>query len=206
MRSHRTAFALSLAILLISLAACQSSSSGVQAAREEEKTINPGPSRANETAGSDNTLSSQDRNLARRLQQTDLEEIDLARYVKDRTKDGDVKSFANAMVDDHNKALNELQDLLKKNDVNQPANVPKPEDEASKLSALQNSSGADFERQYIAMVVRDHQKDLDELHSDDGAVQSAKLKTYIQNLIPILEKHLDRAQDLQNRLNNLKVP
>src|SRR5579871_4516087 len=103
--------ALSLGFVLTAATACQQNS-GVQAAREEQ------PSDANTSPGvtasnNANALSAEDRDVAFKIEQGHIEEMDLGRYVRDKTNNGDVKSFAKMMIDDHNDALNKLQKVLK---------------------------------------------------------------------------------------------
>src|SRR5262249_45193817 len=173
---------------------------GVQAAREEraasENASNPGAA----DGGDQNTLSAEDRNVAFKIERAHIEEMDLARYVRDKTNNADVKGYAKMLIDDHNDALNKLQSILTDKNVDQSTNT-KPQDEASKMSMLQNSSGPDLDRQYMSMMVQDHQKDLDELKNAEATVQNQDLKEYIQAIIPVVQNHLNKAQDIENNLN-----
>ena len=204
MRFHRLLLVLSLGVVLCAITACQQNPSGVQAAHEDRAgDTNSGITGTGSTsAGSagNNVLSTEDRNTAMKIEQAHIEEIDLARYVRDKTDNSDVKSFAKMMIDDHNDALNKQQDVLKDENVNRSANS-KPADEASNMAALQNTSGADLNREYMKMMVQDHQKDLEELQNAEASVQNPDLKNYIQDLIPVVEKHLKKAQELENQLN-----
>jgi|SRR5579884_684321 len=203
MRVHRTLLALSLAVGLAGFSACQRSGSNVEAAREE-KSINPDinnpNARSNTAAQSENVLSEQDKQVALKLEQAHLEEIDLGRVMKDKANNGDVKDYAKMMIDDHNNALNKIQDLLKNKGINESVTA-KSADENGRMAALQNTSGPDLDRQYMAMMVQDHEKDLGELQSDVASVQNSDLKAYISDLIPVVEKHLNKAEDLENKIN-----
>jgi putative membrane protein len=199
MRFRRPFLALSMGFMLTAVTACQQNS-GVQAAREDRSASDSNTSAGVTANSSDNTLSAEDRDVAFKIEQANIEEMDLGRFVRDKTSNGDVKSFAKMMIDDHNDALNKLQNVLKDDNVNRSANS-KPADEASNMSALQNTSGADLDREYMNMMVQDHEKDLDELRNAEGTVQNADLKNYIQDLIPIVQKHLEKAQNIQNDLN-----
>jgi putative membrane protein len=198
MRFRRPLLALSMGVMLTAVTACQQNS-GVQAAREDRSASD---TNAGVTANSsnNNTLSAEDRDVAFKIERAHIEEMDLGRFVRDKTSNGDVKSFAKMMIDDHNDALNKLQNVLKDDNVNRSTNS-KPADEASNMSALQNTSGADLDREYMNMMVQDHEKDLDELRNAEGTVQNADLKNYIQDLIPMVQKHLEKAQNIQSDLN-----
>jgi putative membrane protein len=184
--------------LLAVLVACQRNTNGVQAAREERAASASNPGAAD---GADqNSLSAEDRNVAFKIEQSHIEEMDLARYVRDKTNNHDVKGYAKMLIDDHNDALNKLQSILKDKNVDQSTNM-KRQDEASNMSMLQNSSGSVLDRQYMSMMVQDHQKDLDELKNAEATVQNQDLKKYIQDIIPVVQNHLDKAQEIENNLN-----
>jgi putative membrane protein len=101
------------------------------------------------------------------------------------------------MIDDHSEAQNKLQDMMKGND---QSTAPKTEEKMSMMNKLQNASGTDLDQQYMSMMVQDHQKDLDALKNAQASVQNPELKDYIQNLIPVVQKHLDKAQDIENSM------
>jgi len=198
MKSYRSLLLLFAAVTLIGITtSCQRSNNGVQAAREERATDEGATNPGNTRLGDKNVLSPQDREIAFKIEQANVQEIDLGRYVRDKTKNSDVKDFAKMIIDDHNEALNKLQDLLKDKNVNQPS-MSKPEDETAMMNTLQNASPDDLDSQYLKMMVQDHQKDLDELRSAEASVQNPDLKSYIQDFIPVVQKHLDKAQELEN--------
>jgi putative membrane protein len=199
MKRHRAFLALYVALLLAILTTACQRGNGVQAAREERAT-NEGTANPGGTVDIDkNALSAQDRDVAFKIEQANIEEMDLGRFVRDKTTNNDVKGFAKMMVDDHNDALNKLQDILKKNNVDTSVSS-KPGDDRSKMNTLQNVSGPDLDREYMSMMVQAHQKDLNELRNAEATVQNEDLKNYIHDLIPVVQKHLDKAQEIENNL------
>ena len=90
-----------------------------------------------------------------------IEEIDLGRFVRDKTDNDDVKSFAKMMIDDHNDALNRLQNVLKDDNVNRSTNW-KPQDGGVKHGAFTEHIRCRFQsRVHGHDGGRSHQKDLD---------------------------------------------
>ena len=199
MKFRRTMLALCVTGLLTFFVACQRTDNGVQAAREE-RAANDNAAKPGDTATIDkNAMSPEDRDVAFKVERTHVEERDLARFVESKTNNGDVKGYAKMLDSDHNDSLNKLQDILKDKNVNESTTKKEP-NEPSKMSKLQNAAGADFDRQYMTMMVQDHQKDLDELRSAEQTVQNPDLKNYIHDLIPVVQKHLDKAQDVMNNM------
>jgi putative membrane protein len=143
-------------------------------------------------------LAPQERETAMKIEQGHLGEIDLARLAKEKATDSDVKGYADMLEDEHAGALNDLQKLMSDNGVHESVKS-KPAEGQEKLTKLQNMSGAAFDREYMNMMVMDHQKTLDELRAAQASVQNADFKDYINDLIPKVQKHLDEAKDVQTK-------
>ena len=192
MRTHRTALILTLSFLMLGFtSACQRENRGVEAAREDRS--------ATSSAVKD-VLSTDEQELGEKIEQAHLGEIDLGRLAKQRASNKDVKSYADMVVDDHTSALDKLSDLMKEKNVTH-VQQKSPDAEAA-LSKIQNLSGADFDRQFMDIMVQDHQKAIDMLHSKINSVQNPDLKNYINDILPKMEKHLQEAQRLQPKLTN----
>jgi len=195
MKATRTVWVALLIVFLVGFTtACQRSNENrVQAARE-----NPYPA-ANPSA--DNMMTSEDKDIAMKIEQANLGEIDLGRWAKDHASNRDVRNYGDMMETDHTKALKDVQKIMTKYGVNE-STQSKPVDAQNNLSMLQKLSGPAFDREYMNMMVSDHQKDLEELKSAQTSVQNADLKDYINDFIPVVQKHLEKAQDLQTKLTS----
>jgi putative membrane protein len=201
MKPNRTLYVALLTILLVSLsftAACQRNREDrVEAAREDHATAPADTGTAN--TDTSKVLSSDERDVAMKIEQAHLGEIDLSRLAKQQASSRDVKSFADMIENDHGSALKDLQKVMNKNGVEESTNS-KPAEGKEELAKLQKLSGAQFDREFMNTMVMDHQKDLDELRKAQTSVQNADLKDYINDLIPTVQKHLDKAQDLRTKL------
>jgi putative membrane protein len=62
---------------------------------------------------------------------------------------------------------------------------------------IKTLKGADFDKEFLSMMVTGHEKVLAKLDSAMGTVQNDDLKTMLQNVKPTLQKHADTARDLQ---------
>jgi putative membrane protein len=175
--------------------ACQRSDNGVQAAREDKMT----PADTSDKNSDKNMMSAEDRNIATKIQESHQGEVDLARWAKDHASERDVKSYADMIADDHTGAMKDLNNLMQDKHA---AGAPeqKPAEARANLSKLENLSGPEFDREYMNMMVSDHQKDLDALQNFKMTAQNPDLKDYINDLIPTIQKHLEKAQDLQTKL------
>jgi putative membrane protein len=180
MKNYQNLFVLLLIVLVTGFTACQRThDQSVEAAREG--------------------FSEGDRDVATKIEESHLGELDLARLAEERASNGDVKDFAGMLEDDHQKALNDVADLLKDRNVS-TGSQSKPATAQTQLSELQKMSGAQFDREFMSMMVQNHQKTLADLNQAQSSVQNEDLKDYINNLIPKVQKHLEKAQELQTKI------
>ena len=131
-------------------------------------------------------------------------EIGEGKLAQTKATNADVKSFAGDMVKDH-MAMQSDADKLAKNANITPAAPSAATQMKAEATAMMDSlkaaaKGATFDQQYIAGQVADHQKVLSNLQSYQGTAQNAELKNLIQQAIPKVQQHLDKARDLQSKL------
>jgi putative membrane protein len=123
-----------------------------------------------------------------------------------RASDADVKDFARTMVRDHGAVNKQAVDLatrlsLTPEDNDQSRTLKNDNDQAqATMSTLQ---GAAFDKAYIDHEVAYHQAVLNALDSAliPGA-QNADLKALLEQVRPNIAQHLQRAQQIQGKLNN----
>src|SRR4051812_10557204 len=100
-----------------------------------------------------------------------MAEIQLGQMAAERASSSDVKSFAQELVTDHTRANQELMPLAQQLGVQQPAQLDaKHQKIADKLSKAQ---GADFDRQFMKVMVSAHQDVVDETRKIAGNNSSA---------------------------------
>jgi putative membrane protein len=125
----------------------------------------------------------------------DLAEVKLGELAQQKSQSEDVKEFGEMLVEDHSKALKETAELAKDMNVIPPAQ-PTAE-QMQKHDALARLSGAEFDRQFAAEMVKGHQEEIAkyEKQAQSGDSKVAKLA---EDMLPTLEQHLAAAQRLQS--------
>ena len=148
-----------------------------------------------------------------------LGEVQLGQLASERAASPDVKAFGQMMVKDHSAANGELSKLASQMKIEPPKEADKAHKElASRLSTLH---GAEFDRAYIAAMVQGHRDVADSLRTwlkesrplgepppgdpkakdaASGGPQEEALTAWAKKTLPVVEKHLERAQDLQGKL------
>lgn len=133
-------------------------------------------------------------------------DIDRGKVALKKTKNDEVRQFADQMVHDHEAGKQEALDLARKLGVKpQESDTTKSlKADAKKVSKrLARESGAKFDKDYIDTEVAYHQAVIDAVKNAlvPGA-QNDQLKTLLQNAIPTLEGHLQHAKMVQTQLNS----
>ncbi|HXS52106.1 MAG TPA: DUF4142 domain-containing protein [Usitatibacter sp.] len=139
------------------------------------------------------SLSHGDRKFIEEAAKGGMAEVALAKIAEQRASSPEVKQFAQKMDEDHSKANEQLRTLAQEKGVTMPGG-PKAGDkhEESKLSKLQ---GQDFDRAYMDHMVKEHQKDVKEFQKEAQKAKDADVKSFAQQTTPILQEHLQLAQN-----------
>ncbi len=136
-------------------------------------------------------------------------EIEEAKLVLTKTQNPEVRAFAQRMVDDHTRLLNDGMALNQRLGITPmpTALTQRMRQEAAEFRAhLQTMSGVELDQLYVAHQVTEHQKLLDQM--DGGLLPSARapeLKSLITAARPTISEHLDHAKRLQAQLGSPPV-
>jgi putative membrane protein len=177
--------------LTFGLAACQRDGDNVQAAREPAMPAAKAP-------GNTNTLTGADKDFVMQAEKDGIQERVLGRMAEEKSQNSDVKDYGKMLVKDHNNALQKLVDLMEKNGIPQPKGLPEERNDAVKK--MQGLSGAAFDKEFVNMMVVDHEKAVDTFRHEAATAQNPDVRDYANKVLPTLEKHLKDARDLQGKL------
>ncbi|HEY1936643.1 MAG TPA: DUF4142 domain-containing protein [Candidatus Angelobacter sp.] len=147
--------------------------------------------------------SNPDQEFVTKAAQGNNAEIELGKMVAAKTKDPNVKQFAQMMVKDHTTALNQLQELAQSKNLNLSNDLP--DDAKSLETKLSSDTGKQLDKDYMDNMVEDHQKDVQEFKDESQAAKDPDVKQWASKTLPTLEKHLDKAQQIDAKLNKGKM-
>lgn len=132
------------------------------------------------------------------------EEISLGKLAQKQGATQGVKSYGQMLVRDHQSSDKDIMAFAKKNHATIPAYKPKEEadqkqmkDDKEAAAHVKTLKGEDFDKEFLQMAVQDHEKVLAKVDTMAGEVENDQLKTMLQDLKPVLQKHADQARDLQ---------
>ena len=119
-------------------------------------------------------------------------EVQLAQLAREKALREEVREFAQRMVEDHQKANEELTALATSSGVKLP-NGP-DEGHAKLLKKLQGLVGGDFDREYMKHMVKDHKKDLHEFRRASRATERDDVTDFAARTALTIQEHLRMAQ------------
>jgi putative membrane protein len=149
----------------------------------------------NRTAETEMMVGQTDLKFMNETAQSGLMEVQAATLAQQKAQNDEVKKFAQQLLDDHNKANKELQDLAAKKNVNLPTEMG-PKHQAH-ITRLQNMSDAQFDREWLKMQVDHHKKDVKEFQRHAERSMDSHVKGFAEKNLPTLQQHLQTAQNLQ---------
>ena len=147
--------------------------------------------------------SNPDQEFVTKAAQGNSAEVELGKIVAAKSKNPSVKQFAQMMVKDHTTALNELQELAQSKNLNFNDDLP---DDAKALQAkLSGAKGKELDKEYMDNMVEDHQKDVQEFTDKSQSAKDPDVKQWAGKTLPTLQKHLEKAQQIDAKLNKGKA-
>jgi putative membrane protein len=123
-----------------------------------------------------------------------LMEVAMGNIALKNASHANVKAFAQQMVTDHTKANNELSAIAKNAGIIIPTAFP-PEKKAH-MDKLKQLTGAEFDKQYMDMMVNDHQKTLELFKSGQKLVKDT-LVAFAKKTTPVIEGHYAKAKEIK---------
>lgn len=145
-----------------------------------------------------------DANIAAIVLAANSADIANGKAAKAKTKNADVKAFAEMMITDHgasNKAAKDLAGRLKLAPEDNDASKGLGSAQDAMRDSLKKLSGAAFDKAYIDNEVAYHTAVLGTITNAliPGA-QNPDLKKLLQDTQPVVQHHLDRAKEIQGKL------
>lgn len=135
-------------------------------------------------------LNDKDKDFIQAAAKGGMMEVEMGKMGQKQAKNADVKSFASRMVADHTKANNQLKSLAKKKGVTLETAAPK----------MHKMDDATFDKDYMADMVKDHEKDVAEFEAEAKDGSDPDVKAWASKTLPTLKKHLELAKAAQGKV------
>jgi len=185
---------LPLALAVALFAACSGSNKSTTTDSSAVTTVKTDSTTLNEVV--DTSMS--DSTFAMKAAVGGMAEVAMGKMAAGKTKNAQIKDFANMMVMDHGKANDELMGIAKKKNMTLPSG-PDAAHQA-KMDSLSKLSGTDFDKAYVAAMVDGHQKTLALMNKEAQNGKDADLKGFAAKTAPVVQHHLDKINSIQSSM------
>jgi len=175
-----------IALLVAGCALCLGPAA--QAAKEPPKTDQ---SKSTASPAAAPALSAKDKSFMKEAAMGGMMEVDMGKMAQQKGKSPEVKKIGDTMVADHTKANNELMGIAKKKGVDLSKEKPKSH----------SMGDANFDKDYINMMVKDHEKDLAAFQAEAKDGSDADVKAFASKTSAVIKKHLDMVKAAQAKIN-----
>lgn len=164
----------------------------------------PAPTAGSSTGASANVTLS-DPNIVYILDQANASDSARGRLAETKGTSTDVKNFGRLMVGEHHALRQQGQQLAKKLNVT-PQAPPNDQSEAQAKTEMDSlnavAKGKAWDKAYIDYEVNYHQAVLQTATKALDAAQNQELKDLIKKAAPVIQKHLDAAKKIQQKLGS----
>lgn len=176
---------------IIGLVAASLCLTGVAFAQSETKkksddTSSPAQATASGDTSAKGPVTEKDKKFIKKAAKGGMMEVEMGRMASENAKNDDVKAFGKRMMEDHSKVGEELKSIAEKKGVK----MPHKKKEANWKS----------DKDYMDMMVKDHEKDLAEFQNEAKNGDDADLKAFAEKTAKVVEEHLKMAKELQGKL------
>lgn len=175
-------------VALIGAGLCLGVSAQAAQKKEEKKTEQPSasPSKSPATAA----LNAKDKSFMKEAAQGGMMEVEMGKMAQQKGKSADVKKIGSTMVADHSKANNELMGIAKRKGV----------DLSKEKAKMEHLKDADFDKEYINAMVKDHEKDLAAFQAEARNGSDADVKAFASKTSAVIKKHLEMVKAAQAKM------
>lgn len=150
------------------------------------------------------TLTEAEQRVLYDLNKLDHGEVAVGQLAATNASSADVKGYAQHIVTDHKRHQEKVMALAKSHNVQLSALTPtntqeaKAKKEEALLARLKALRGKEFDQQYTQAMIDGHQSAIADVQQAMASCEDAELHTLLEDTMPALKQHLQKAQTLAN--------
>jgi putative membrane protein len=130
--------------------------------------------------------------------QTDMVEANLGQLAQTNADSQAVKDYGQMLVTDHSKDFSDLHAAAQQASLT-VADAIDATHNKQMIDPFQKLKGAAFDRKFAQEMIAGHTKAVAVYKKEADDAQNPAIKSYAQNALPVLQKHLDAAKDLAKK-------
>lgn len=153
------------------------------------------PAATGSGTGAPSSLSKADQKILKDMAMASMAEVEAGHMAQGKTKNEQVRNFAQKMIDDHTKALDDVKKLAQAKGVALPSELDYTHKRMASRMAAQ--SGDAFDRAYLERAgVYDHKKTHDMLRKAQSNAKDADVLALVTRTLPVVDQHMTAVQQL----------
>ncbi len=187
MRTSTLAFAIALAL-------------GTTAAVADQAAKSTDPATGHSAMANDKTPAPTTATFVEKAAMGGMTEVELSKLALQKSKNEEVRNFANHMVNDHTQANEELKSIATGKNLQVPADLDAKHKAA--IAELSKKSGAEFDRAYARQMAKDHDKTVALFNAASSAsAVDPELQAFARKTLPTLKQHDHLAMQLNSSVD-----
>ncbi len=128
--------------------------------------------------------------------QTDMVEANLGQLAQNVSDSQPIKDYGEMLRTDHTNDFTQLNAAAQQASLTVPNAIDAEHDKAM-IDPFQKLKGAAFDHKFVAEMIAGHTKAIAVYKKEAADAQSPAIKSYAETALPVLEKHLADAKDLE---------
>lgn len=187
-------------IALFSFQACNDAGSddAIESANESNEVKQDSAENTGTNKPAASTVSEEDSKFAVEAASGGMMEVQLGELAQQKASSQQVKDFGAMMVRDHSKANEELKSIALNKNITLP---PAPgEDHMDHIKNLSEKSGKEFDKDYMKLMVKDHDDDIDKFEKCSKDAKDAELKAFAEKTLTTLREHHNAAKKINDAI------
>jgi putative membrane protein len=128
--------------------------------------------------------------------QTDMVEANLGQMAASVAASDEIKNYGQTLASDHTTDFNELYKVAQQANLTRPDAIDAEHNKAM-IDPFQKLKGAAFDKKYVHEMVAGHTKAIEVYKKEAADAQNPAVKSYAEQALPTLQKHLDNAKALE---------
>ncbi len=145
----------------------------------------------------------QDKQFLTKAAEGNMAEIAMSKVALKKSKNDEVKTYAQKMIDDHTTMISNMKPVADKLGVQPPAKLnAEHQAEAARLKSM---SGDKFDKEFITAMVADHHKDVEEFTAEQNVTQDSDVKALVTQGMPIIKMHTEMIDQMAQK-NGITTP
>jgi putative membrane protein len=148
------------------------------------------------------TTKSADKSFIKDATEGSQAEINFAKLALEKSKDPNVRKFAEKMITDHSKLIEDMRPFAKKYDVSASGS---PVMAHAKYEELKMKSGTSFDRAYVEAMVKDHNDDLQAFLKEENSTADPELKATVMKGEKVVREHTEMIDNIAH-MGGIETP